>query len=190
MKVRIDPVYFVSAVIVFILTGVVAWQIAGRDVVEARATRNWMVVPADLIEVELDVGQVTPAKRGGGPPNTTYDTYEVLTRYAYVVDGRRYTASRTALEHGWSYNAELARERFEILSRAKRQGSRIEVRVDPLEPRRSVIFPELDKARIERTLTLFALPFFAAGCFILLYGLVQGRYSPRTTAVAAMTGRE
>ena len=189
-RVRIDPVYFASAMIAFILAGVVAWQGVGREVVEARAMRNWTVVPADIVELKLDVGQVIPAKGPGGPPDTTHDTYEVLTRYVYVVDGQRYTASRTAVEHGWSYNAELARKRFVILSRAKHQGWPVEVRVDPVDPRRSVIFPELDMVRIKRTLTPFSLPFAAIGCLFLLYGLVQGRYSPRTITGSAMWRRE
>lgn len=155
--------------VVFTGVGIFMAGLIVRTVTEARAMRQWPVVPATILAVELE--------RGGGDS----DTLRATARYAYEYEGRAFEGTRVGLHGGSDNIGSWQRTTFKALKQAYTDRRQVTCRVNPAHPAEAILYPAL---RVEMLLfySVFVLVFGASGLGMLVAVVVVGRRARRAEA--------
>jgi hypothetical protein len=158
---RMGAAWLMLFALPFAAVGVGAFGWALWTVAEWRAAGNWVPVPAQLLEVELE--------EHDGDDSTTYET---IATYRYQYGGREYTSNRVAIDSGADNIGDFQRQLYATLRYEHERGVAVDAFVDPDDPARAVLNRELRWGML--TLKgVFALVFGAVG-FGLLFGARHG----------------
>jgi hypothetical protein len=120
---------------------------------------GWIRIPAVVTQADF---QTHYSSKGGR-------SYSVQCRYTYVVGGKNYSGTRVGLENHGGSSDSYHRRRYDVLVRHRDGRNPLDVLVNPVNPKESIIFREL-------TPTMYALPmcgllFGLPGLAVIVFGL-------------------
>lgn len=156
--VRPVPGVFALVALALVAGGIALLATAGRTLLRARHSRAWPIIPAVTTQAARHPVGLMHAMGGG-------TAWEVTVRYRFHLAEVTHEGDR--LCHSvWRFGGHSPRI-AQALVEAHRPGTPITIRVNPDNPRDSVVDPRVDQAAIGSMILLGAL-FLASGVWLLL----------------------
>lgn len=144
--------------LVLVAGGLVMLITARRTLLRARRSRSWPVVPAVTTHAARHpIGLIHAMSQG--------TAWEVTVRYHLEHDGRSWEGNQLRFSI-WRFGGHSPRNAAALVDQY-RAGTPIRVRMNPLNPRDSVIDPRVDQAAIG-TLLMLGLLFLSSGVWLML----------------------
>jgi len=160
----------------FVGVGLLALGLFGKQLIDQRSAAGWEQVPARIESVILNESS-----------DDESTAYSVDCRYSYEYAGRRYTGTRVSPDLGGSSDVRH-QERFAILEEHRSSGRPFPAWVNPARPEESLLFREMTP--LSWVLLPFGICFFAAGVFVMVKGVRDGRAGRRRArGLAEQPGR-
>ena len=144
---------------IFAIAGLVPGALALSSVRDWAQARDWIEVPAQVLEAKLERGD---------------DTFRATAHYRYEYQGIEHHGDRVSFHSGSDNIGDFHQDIYRLLDQHRRDGQPINVYVNPRTPAEAVVRRDLRLGMIG-FLMIFPLVFGSAGIGIILYALAGGR---------------